>query len=250
MPSLGIDLGVTSFAATSKGVLVAPLNALKQQERRLRHYQRALARKVKGSCNSKKARAKLSRLHQHVAQQRNDWMHKLSSNLASEHPIIAIEDLRVKNMSASARGDAAAPGRNVRAKAGLNKSILDQSWAEFRRQLQYKLAANGGQLVAVNPAYTSCTCRICDHRDKDNRKTQAVFCCVACGHAEQADIHAAKVILARALLAFEIALEDQDKLAAGHAVHACGGDVRRSKRSAAPVKQELAEVATQGLALT
>src|SRR5207245_10371431 len=98
-------------------------------------YQRSVSRKVKGSCNRKKAVAKLRALHRRIAQQRNDWLHKLTSSLATEHPVIAIEDLRVAAMSASARGSAAQPGKKVRQKAGLNRGILDAAWGEFRRQI-------------------------------------------------------------------------------------------------------------------
>ena len=94
---------------------------------------------------------------------------------------------------------------NVKAKSGLNKSILDQGWYEFRRQLEYKQHWLGGDVVAVKPQYTSQTCSSCGHICKDNRKSQADFKCVACGHAENADINAAKNILA-----------------SGHGVLACG----------------------------
>jgi putative transposase len=227
-PTLGIDLGVASFAATSQSALVEPLNALKRQQQRLRRYQRAVSRKIKGSCNRKKAVKRLTALHRRIANQRSDWLHKLTTSLANEHAVIAIEDLKVANMSASARGTAAAPGKNVKAKAGLNRSILDQGWSEFRRQLEYKLEANGGQLIAVNPAYTSQTCSACGHCEKGNRQSQTLFACVACGHTEHADINAAKNILA-----------------AGLAASACGEAIRpctaAKQHRAASVKQEPTE---------
>jgi putative transposase len=206
---------------------------------RLRRYQKAVSRKKKGSCNRKKAVQKLSRLHARIARQRGDWLHKLSTKLVSEHPVIAIEDLKASMMSASAKGTAAKPGRNVRAKAGLNRGILDAAWAEFRRQLEYKAAAVGGEILSVNPAYTSQRCSCCGHVDKDNRRTQSSFACLACGHAENADVNAAKNILT-----------------AGHAAWsertaACGEVVRHAKRAsagrAASMKQEPTET-TQALA--
>ncbi len=109
------------------------------------------------SCNRKKAVKRLAALHRRIARQRSDWLHQLSTGLVNEHPVIAIEDLKVKNMSASARGTVQAPGRRVKQKAGLNRAMLDAAWAEFRRQLQYKTAACGGAVIAVNPAYTSRT---------------------------------------------------------------------------------------------
>lgn len=239
-PTLGIDLGLVAFAATSDGALVAPLKALAKQQVRLRRYQRSVSRKKKGSANRRKAVARLGNLHRRIAAQRSDWLHKLTTGLADRHPVIALEDLRIKNMSASAAGTVEAPGKNVRAKAGLNRGILDAAWGEFARQLTYKVQWRGGRVILVNPAYTSRTCRCCGHEDTKNRKTQAVFSCVACGHTENADTHAAKNILA-----------------AGHAVWAnelaqrpaaCGGEVSRtaSKRQAratraAPSKQEPTE---------
>ncbi len=271
-PTLGIDVGLTAFAATSEGALVAPLKALTRQQVRLRRYQRAVARKQKRSSNRRKAVARLGRLHARIAAQRADWLHKLTTTLADAHPVIAIEDLRVKNMSASAKGTADAPGRNVRQKAGLNRGILDAAWGEFRRQLEYKLAWRGGRVYAVDPAYSSRECRACCHESADNRKTQSVFACVACGYTEHADVHAAKVILARAIAANEAERERSAEehaaaqgaaaqhSAAGHAVRAgtskdapaaaCGGKVRPSKRASAskavPMKQEPSEA--KGLA--
>jgi putative transposase len=231
-PTLGIDLGVAAFAATSEGVVVAPLKALARQQVRIRRYQRSVSRKMKGSANRRKAAERLGRLHRRIARQRSDWLHKLTTEIAGRHPVIALEDLRVKNMSTSARGTADQPGKNVRQKAALNRSILDAAWGEFARQISYKVQCRGGQVILVNPAYTSRTCRACGHEAAENRKTQAVFSCVACGHTEHADVHAAKNILA-----------------AGHAVWlsqgsaaACGGEVRRVRRAsaahAAPSKQE------------
>jgi putative transposase len=175
LPTLGIDLGLALFAAMSDGRTAEPLGALKQQQRRLRHAQRSVSRKVKGSRNRRKAVDRLGRLHARIAAQRNDWLHKLSTELADQHPVIAIEDLKVAALSASAAGTAEAPGQRVRQKAGLNRAILDQGWAEFRRQLEYKTAARAGAIVAVNPAYTSQTCSCCAGVDAGNRRTQAFF---------------------------------------------------------------------------
>ena len=102
--------------------------------------------------------------------------------------MVCIEDLQVRNMSKSAAGTLDNPGKNVRAKSGLNKSILDQGWFEFRRQLDYKLAWRGGWLVTVPPQNTSRTCPCCGHVSADNRQTQARFLCVECGFEENADL--------------------------------------------------------------
>lgn len=100
-------------------------------------------------------------------------------------------------MSKSAKGNAEQHGKNVAAKSGLNRSILDQSWFEFRRQLEYKLLWNGGFLFAVPPQNTSRTCPACGHVGKENRQTQAKFECVECGYSENADVIGAINVLKR-----------------------------------------------------
>jgi putative transposase len=227
-PTLGVDLGVALFAAMSDGRTVEPLNALKKQQRRLKHAQRAVSRKVKGSRNRRKAVDRLGRLHARIAAQRNDWLHKLSTELADQHPVIAIEDLKVAAMSASAAGTAQAPGKGVRQKAGLNRAILDQGWAEFRRQLEYKCAARGGAVVPVNPAYTSQTCSRCGCVDKANRRAQALFACLACGHTENADANAAHNILAAGRVVW----------AARPAACASGGQPRQARKGPACSRDE------------
>jgi putative transposase len=239
-PSLGIDLGLTVFAATSDGKMVAPLRALAKQQKRIRHAQRAVARKKKGSANRRKAIDRLGNLHRRIAHQRSDWLHKLTTELADRHAVIALEDLRITNMSASAAGTIEAPGKNVRAKAGLNRGILDAAWGEFTRQLTYKVQWRGGQVILVNPAYTSRTCRKCRHESAENRKTQSVFACMACGHTENADVHAAKNILAAGYAAWQAI-----QAAALSSTVACGGEVSRAAparaRCASPSKQEPTE---------
>jgi putative transposase len=110
--------------------------------------------------------------------------------------VIVLEDLQVRNMSRSAKGTVKEPGRNVAAKSGLNKSILDQGWGMFRRMLEYKQRWRGGAVIAVNPRYTSQTCPECGHVSKNNRPQQALFSCVACGYTYHADVVAARNILA------------------------------------------------------
>ena len=109
--------------------------------------------------------------------------------------MIACEDLKVANMSQSASGTLENKGRNVKAKSGLNKSILDQGWGMMIDMMDYKQQWCGGLLIKVNPRFTSQTCFECKHVAKENRRTQAKFECVECGHQENADIKAAKNIL-------------------------------------------------------
>ena len=110
-----------------------------------------------------------------------------------------VENLQVKHLSKSAAGTTDNPGRNVKAKSGLNRSILDQAWGEFRHQLDYKLDWLGGRLTAVPPQNTSRTCPECGHVSADNRKTQARFACVNCGFEGHADVVAAINIRDRGL---------------------------------------------------
>ena len=120
----------------------------------------------------------------------------------------------------------------------MNRSILDAAWGEFARQLSYKLEWRGGRVVLVNPAYTSRTCRVCGHERAENRKSQSLFACVACGHTENADVHAAKNILA----AGHAVWSSESK---GSSTVACGGNVSRSSvarpKLAVPSKQEPTE---------
>jgi putative transposase len=223
-PTLGLDLGINVFAAGSNGFKIDPLNAFKLHQCRLRRYQRSVSRKVKGSANRKKAIQKLGDFHRKVARMRADWLHQLTTSIVKDHPVIALEDLKVGNMSRSARGTKAVPGKKVRQKAGLNRGILDQAWGEFARQLEYKAQTVGGAVVYVNPAFSSQECSLCGHVDKANRKTQESFICMACGHAENADSNASKNILTRGYDAWE-----KDLLAAGHAASVHGETVRQPK---------------------
>ena len=198
LPAVGIDMGVAVFAALSDGTSVAPANHGKKALKALRKAQRALARKKRGSANRRKAVRRVAKIQQRVANARKDFLHKHSTIIAQNHRMVVVEALDVRNMSASAKGTVEEPGRKVRQKAGLNRAILDQGWGTFRTMLAYKLADRGGRLVEVPAAYTSQTCPVCGHVHPDNRKSQAAFLCVACGHAANADTNAAINILRRA----------------------------------------------------
>jgi len=213
------DRGITNFLATDTGRREPPRDAHKKSLYRLRRYQRACARKIEAakvaagipkdkpfpkgfqlgrSNRLKKAQARVAKMHAKIAAQRQDFLHKLSTEIADSHAIFCLEDLKVKNMSASAKGDAEAPGKNVKQKIGLNRSILDQGWSAWAGQVKYKLEWRGGQVVLVNPAYTSQRCSACGHIHPDNRKGEE-FRCLACGHTDHADVQAAKNILAAGL---------------------------------------------------
>ena len=221
---IGIDVGIARFATLSDGSYIEPLNTFRKHQQRLARYQRSMSRKTKFSSNWKKAKARITKLHTRIGNVRHDFMHKATSTISKNHAIVCIEDLQVRNMSKSAAGSLDAPGRKVRQKSGLNKSILDQGWGEFRRQLEYKQAWLGGGVLAVPPHNTSRTCPACGHVSAENRQTQARFECVECGYQNNADIVGAINILER-----------------GHRLLACG-ETAQSGRS---VKQEPAEGITQ-----
>ena len=217
---VGIDVGIARFATLSDGTVFEPVHSFKLQHARLARYQRALSRKVTFSHNWRKAKARVTKLHRTVGNIRRDYLHKASTTISHNHAMVCIEDLQVRNMSRSAAGSTEKPGRHVRAKSGLNKSILDQGWFEFRRQLDYKMAWQGGWLIAVLPQNTSRTCPCCGHVSAENRQTQSRFECVECGFKEHADVVGAINVLR-----------------AGHARMACGSN-RDGGR-----KQEPAEAA-------
>ena len=194
---IGIDLGIATFAAFSDGTLLPPLHALRTNERKLARAQQALSSKVQFSQNWKKQKTRINRIHTRIANCRHDFLHQHSTQISKNHAVIVIEDLQVRSMSQSAKGTLAEPGRNVAAKSGLNKAILDQGWGMFRRLLEYKQCWRGGEIIAVNPRYTSQTCPECGHVSPKNRPQQALFACEHCGYSYHADVVAARNILAR-----------------------------------------------------
>ncbi|MEO6959227.1 MAG: transposase [Burkholderiaceae bacterium] len=195
--AIGIDVGIARFATLSDETYIAPLNCSKKHQRRLARCQRRMSRKVKFSNNWKKAKAKVQKIHTGIANARKDFLHKTTTTISQNHALVCIEDLQVRNMSRSSRGNSEQYGKMVKQKSGLNRSILDQGWGEFRRQLDYKVPCNGGMLLAVPPHNTSRTCPCCGHISKDNRQTQAKFLCVDCGYENHADVVGAINVLER-----------------------------------------------------
>ena len=119
---VGIDVGITRFATLSDGSYIEPLNTFRKHEQRLARYQRAMSRKMKFSNNWKKAKARVQKIHTRIANVRKDFLHKTTTTISKNHAIVCIEDLQVRNMSKSAAGTSEAPGRNVKAKSGLNSN--------------------------------------------------------------------------------------------------------------------------------
>ncbi len=195
--AIGIDVGIARFATMSDENYIAPLNSFNKHQERLARYQRRMSRKVKFSNNWKKAKAKVQKIHTGIANARKDFLHKTTTTISQNHALVCIEDLQVRNMSRSSKGNSEQHGKMVKQKSGLNRAMLDQGWGEFRRQLDYKVVWNGGMLLAVPPHNTSRTCPCCGHVSQDNRQTQAKFLCVDCGYENHADVVGAINVLER-----------------------------------------------------
>jgi putative transposase len=185
---LGVDMGVAHTITTDQGEHFDLPTSIEKLQARIAKLQKQLKNKIKGSNNRRKLIQKIAKEHHRIACIRQDFLHKVSTQLSKNHAMIFVEDLNIKGMTKSAAGTIEAPGKNVKAKSGLNRSILNQGWGEFLRQLDYKLLWNGGYLVKVNPAYTSQTCPRCGYVSRNNRRTQSDFVCVECGFADNADI--------------------------------------------------------------
>ena len=196
---VGIDRGVATALVLSNGFTYHLPVSLESVDKKHRRAQRDAARKTRGSNRHRRALRRAARLKARVARIRRHWQHETTTDIARRYPWVAIEALKTKNMTRSAKGTMEAPGKNVRAKSGLNRSILNVGWAEIARQLDYKLAERGGDVISVDPSYTSQRCADCGAIDRESRKSQARFICTSCGHEAHADVNAAINILARAL---------------------------------------------------
>jgi len=205
--AVGVDLGVKQALTLSTGEVLDVLGMTEAERKQLARLQRALAGRKKFGKNWQKLKRRIARLHSVVARRRRDSIHKATTYLAKNHRLIVIEDLRIKNMAKAAKPKAdpfqagAFLPNGAAAKAGLNRVILDKAMSEARRQLEYKCPWYGSKVLAEDPAYTSQKCSEpgCGHTEADNRKTQADFLCLKCGHTENADLNAAKNILSAGL---------------------------------------------------
>lgn len=193
---VGIDRGVVNTLTMSNGELAHAPAITKPERARLARLQRKLARQKKGSGRRVRTKGAIARLRAGEADRVKDWVEKITTSFVGDYDLIAVEALKTKNMTRSARGTVEAPGRNVAAKSGLNREILARRWGLFGQRLRDKCDLAGVVLVEVNPANTSRRCHACGHTAKENRESQAVFGCVACGHSANADVNAARNILA------------------------------------------------------
>ena len=200
---VGIDRGVAVSAALSTGQLLHCPALTGRERTRLRRLQRKLARARRGSNRRGRIKHAIARLRARETDRRKDWAEKTSTGIARRFDLIRVEDLKITNMTRSAKGTRENPGRGVRAKAGLNRGILASGWSLLVRRLQDKAP---DRVEKIKPALTSQRCSACGEVDRDSRESQAVFRCTACGFACNADVNAAI------------------NIAAGHAVTARGGD--------------------------
>ena len=199
----GVDRGVAVSAALSTGQLLHVPGLTARERKRLRRLERKLSRARRGSERRGRVRHAIAGMRARESDRRKDWAEKTSTDLARRFDVIRVEALQIKAMTRSAKGTPENPGRNVRAKAGLNREILRSGWGLLVRRLEEKAP---GRVEKIKPHYTSQRCSACGEADRDSRESQAVFRCTACGFAGNADVNAAI------------------NIAAGHAVTARGGD--------------------------
>jgi putative transposase len=209
---VGIDRGIAVSAALSTGKTLYVPGLTARERKRMQRLERKLARARRGSNRRKRVRLAMARLKGRESDRRKDWAEKASTDIARQFDVIRVEDLRIRNMTRAAAGTVGNPGRNVRAKSGLNRQIMRSGWGLLVRRLEDKAPS---RVEKINPAFTSQRCSACRHVDPKSRESQARFCCTACGFAGNADVNAAR------------------NIAAGHAVTARGGC-----RAAGPVNRE------------
>ncbi len=231
---LGIDLGVAEPIMLSTGESLPVIRTPARETRRAKKLHRQLSRQRRGSRNREKTIQRLRHLEAGQARRRLDNAHRAASWITKRHSHVAMEDLKLLNMTASARGTLQEPGRNVAQKAGLNRVLLDLAHGQFRTILETKVLAVGGTYVLVDPRNTSRRCNPCGHVSAESRKTQAEFQCVACGHKANADHNASKNIRDRAFGA----PAEPNTTTGGLPGLACGSSVvgrRKQERTSFPV---------------
>ena len=193
--AVGVDVGVVRFLTTSDGEMVANPRFLDTAQATLTDLQRRKERAKPGSGNRKRLRRVLTKEWRKVRNRRRDFHHKTACALVDAYDALALEDLRVANMTASASGTIEAPGRTVAQKAGLNRAILDAGWGQFTAILTAKAESAGRRVILVNPAYTSIDCHACGTRCARSRQDTVV--CPVCGPID-ADVNGARNIATRA----------------------------------------------------
>ena len=186
--SIGVDVGVNLFATLSNGEMIKPLILDKEIEQ-MKKAQKSVSRKKKGSNSRNKAKVKLQKAHLNISNKRKNFLHQISNKITNENQVIVIEDLKIKNMTKSAVGTIKEPKKSS-GKRGLNRVITQQSWGLFFTMLEYKAIRKGGEVIKIDPKFTSQKCSCCGHISKENRKSQSSFKCVKCTFEMNADLNA------------------------------------------------------------
>jgi putative transposase len=192
---VGVDVGVARFATTSDGEVIANPRFARESADELAEAQQALARKKRGSVNRKRAKAKVGEVHRAIRNRRADFHHKTARALVQACDVIALEDLKIRNMTRSASGTLEQPGTNVAQKSGLNRSILDAGWGQFVSILAAKAEEAGRRMILVDPRNTSINCHQCGARCL--RPWQSLVICPVHGGMD-ADVNGARNIYTRA----------------------------------------------------
>ncbi len=194
-----LDVGLEATPTTSDGIYLNVARLLSPGEaRRKRRLQRKLSRQQKGSNRRSRTKLQVSKLFAKEVARRKDWIEKTTATLVRDYDLIAVEELRAKNMLRCAKGTLNNPGRNLAQKAGLNRAILSQAWSLFRMRLEDKPAhaTSPALVIAANPRFTLQTLPKRGKTTGPNRKSQAVFGCTTCGYEANKDINGARNIIA------------------------------------------------------
>lgn len=200
--AVGIDMGVVqTYALSDEKIYNIDYETIKNLQKRKEKLDRRISRRKGSKKGEKKSRnwiklnRQINKITRKMSDIRKNFNHHTSKDISEQYSCVVTEKLKIDDMTKSAKGTKDTPGKDVKKKVKLNRSILQQGWGQFKSFLEYKCYQNGVELVEVDPHNTSRTCRKCGMVSKDNRKTRAIFKCIFCGHTEDADIHAAKYIL-------------------------------------------------------
>jgi putative transposase len=205
--SIGIDRGIRVLAALSDGTMIENLRPGSRRKAVVERHQRTLDAVTVKDATGRPLNAKdpariaavrrLARTKEREANARRDWLHKVSRMIVQRFDRITLEALRLRSMTRSAKGTLEAPGVGVRAKAGLNRALLDAGFGKLASLIREKAEYADRTVIEVDARFSSQTCAACGHVCKESREGPR-FTCVRCGHAADADVNAAQVILLRA----------------------------------------------------
>lgn len=212
--AIGIDLNINDIALSNKELI--PTNSKnfnsakyskifkRLQRKQSRRFLKSKKEKTKLGVNFKKTQQRLNKIYEKSTNIKSDYYHKITSKLSNEFDLIVVEDLKTKNMTKRVKL------KNVKAKSGLNRSILNTSFYQFTQMLEYKLRHNGKFFVKVNPQYTSKTCNVCGNVKDNLTLKDRKYICEKCGNAIHRDINASLNILERGLKSFGLGISLED----------------------------------------